>query len=93
MGNLDQVVEELFGSFKLQFPLASRTTVPKKLIDQKLDRFYAEAHQVRKKYRLWLLSWARVVMKFQQRLLQAGYPPEGVKPLLLGMIIFSYNAK
>lgn len=93
MSKLDDVVEELFGSFKLQFPLANRATISKKAIDQRLDRFYAEAHQVRKKYHLWLLSWARVVMKFQHRLLQAGYPPEGVKPLLLGMIIFSYNAK
>lgn len=93
MSRLDEVAAELFGNFQQQFPLGGRTVFSKKAIDQKLDRFYAEAHLVRKKNNLWMLSWARVAMKFQQRLLQAGYPPEGVKPLLLGMIISSYNAK
>ncbi len=93
MSKLDVVVDELFGKFQQQFPLASRTSISKKVIDKRIDIFYADAHQIRKKHRLWLFGWARVVLKFQQRLLQAGYPPDGVKPLLLGMIMFSYNAK
>lgn len=93
MSKLDTVVEELFGNFQQQFPLASRAILSKKVIDQRVDRFYTEAHQVRTKHRLWLISWARVVLKLQQRLLLAGYPPDGVKPLLLGMIISSYNTK
>lgn len=93
MGKLDEVVDELFGKFQGQFPLTNRTAPSKKLIDQKLDQFYADAHLVRKKHRLWIFSWARVVLRFQQRLLMSGHPPDGVKPLLLGMIIYSYNTK
>lgn len=93
MGKLDEVVDELFGKFQHQFPVAGRAAPSKILIDQKLDQFYAEAHLVRKKHRLWIFNWARVVLKFQQRLLLSGHPPDGVKPLLLGMIIYSYNAK
>lgn len=93
MNKPDEVVEELFGNFQQQFPLASRAGLSKKAIDQKVDRFYADAHQVRKKHGFWLYGWARVILKFQQRLLLAGYPPEGVKPLLLGMIISSYSEK
>lgn len=93
MSKLDTVVEELFSNFQQQFPLASRGILSKKVIDQRLDRFYAAAYQVRTKHHLWMFSWARVVLKLQQRLLQTGYPPDGVKPLLLGMIIASYNAK
>lgn len=93
MSGLDEVVDELFGTFQRQFPLTSGKTHSKKIIDQKLDQFYAEAHLVRKKHRLWIVGWARVVLKFQQRLLLSGHSPEAVKPLLLGMIIFSYNAK
>ena len=93
MSTLDEVVDELFGKFQSQFPLTNRGAPSKKAVDQKLDQFYAEAHLVRKKHRLWMLGWARVVLKFQQRLLAKGHPPDAVKPLLLGMIIFSYNAK
>ncbi len=72
---------------------ASRTNLSKKNIEQRLNRFYAEAREERKKHRLWVISWARVVLKLQQRLVLAGYPPEMVSKLLLAMMIFSsYNA-
>lgn len=93
MTKLDEIVEELFSNFQRQLPLASRKTLSKKAIDQRLDRFYAEARDVRKRHRLWLFSWARVILKLQQRLLQAGYPADGMKPLLLGLIISAQNAK
>lgn len=93
MSKLDGVVDELFGKFEHQFPKKSRGALSKKLIDRRLDQFYAEAHLVRLKHQLWIINWARVVIKFQQRLLLSGHPPDAVKPLLLGMIIYSYNAK
>lgn len=93
MNTLEDVVEELFKEFQKKFPLASRTSLSKTAIIQRLDDFYKDAHHIRKNNRLWLLNWARVVMKFQQRLLLSGYPPDGVKPLLLGMIISSYTTK
>jgi hypothetical protein len=93
MNILDDVVEELFVNFQQKFPLASRTSLSKTAINQRIDDFYKDAHHIRKNHRLWLLNWARVVLKFQERLLLLGYPPDGVKPLLLGMIISSYTKK
>lgn len=100
MSKIDQVAELLFIRFQKEFPLPNEKgparatrSLSQKVIDQRLDRFYEEAHEVRKQHHLWVIGWARVVLKLQQRLLLAGYPPEGVKPLLLGMLITTYGAK
>lgn len=93
MSKLDDVVEELFGTLQKHFPLANRASFSRNAFEHRVDRFYADAHEVRKKHGYWLLGWARVIFKFQQRLIAAGYPAAGVKPLVLGMIMYSYNAK
>ena len=99
MSKVDQLAELLFHKFQKEIPqadlndFAGRAMLPKKSIEQRLDRFYKGAREERKKHGLWVISWARVVLKLQQRLLLAGYPPEMVKKLLLAMIIVtSYNA-
>lgn len=99
MSKVDQLADLLFIKFQKELPhadvkvSASRTNLSKKNIEQRLNRFYAEAREERKKHRLWVISWARVVLKLQQRLVLAGYPPEMVSKLLLAMMIFSsYNA-
>ena len=100
MSNIDDLAELLFVKFQNKFPLPNEKgsgktikTPSKQVVDQRLDQFYEEARELRKERRLWAISWARVVMKLQQRLLLASYPPEGVKPMLLGMIISSHKAK
>jgi hypothetical protein len=98
MSKADQLAELLFIEFQKEFPPAgvkgsgSRTNLSKKDIEQKLNRFYDEAREERKKHHLWLIGWARVVLKLQQRLLLAGYSSEMVSKLLLAMLFTSYNA-
>ena len=99
MSKVDQVAELLFAKFRQDFPLANNKgavqtikNLSTKTIEQRLDQFYAEAREERKKHRLWVVGWARVVMKLQQRLLLAGYPPEMVSKLLLAMIFASHSA-
>ncbi|MBI2752898.1 MAG: hypothetical protein HYX46_05220 [Betaproteobacteria bacterium] len=98
MSKVDQSAELLFIKFQKEFPdadmkvSASRKNLSKQNIEQRLKRFYAEAREERKKHRLWVIGWARVVLKLQQRLLLAGYPPEMVSKLLLAMIFTGYIA-
>jgi hypothetical protein len=99
MNKIDQLAESLFVKFQQDFPLTSNKgakkaikNLPKKSIEQRLDQFYKEAREVRKKHALWVIGWARVVLKLQQRLLLAEYPPEVVSKLLLAMIFASYKA-
>jgi hypothetical protein len=98
MSRVDQLAELLFIKFQKELPhadvkvSASRASLSKQNFEQRLNRFYAEAREERKKHRLWVFSWARVLLKLQQRLLLAGYPPELVSKLLLAMIFTSHNA-
>lgn len=99
MSKIDQLAESLFVKFQQEIPLtddkgAGRAIkhFPTKSIEQRLERFYEEAREARKKQRLWVIGWARTVMKLQQRLLLAGYPPEVVSKLLLAMIFTSHKA-
>ena len=99
MSKVDQVAELLFAKFRQDFPLADNKgaakairNLPQKTIEQRLGQFYEEAREERRKHRLWVIGWARVVMKLQQRLLLAGYPPEMVSKLLLAMMFASYRA-
>jgi hypothetical protein len=99
MRKIDQLAELLFAKFQQEFPLIDEKSsgksikhLPKKNIEQRLDEFYKEAREARTKHHLWVISWARVVLKLQQRLLLAGYPPEVVSKLLLAMIFTSYHA-
>lgn len=100
MSRIDQLAELLFIKFQQEFPLTDEKgpgrkirNLPTKNIEQRLEQFYKEAREARKKHHLWVISWARVVFKLQQRLLLAGYPPEVVSKLLLAMIFTSYRAK
>ena len=99
MSKIDQLAELLFIKFRQDFPLtdgkgSGRTikNLSKKNIEQRLDQFYKEAREARKKHHLWVIGWARVVLKLQQRLLLAGYPPAVVSKLLLAMIFTSSHA-
>ena len=99
MNKIDQLAELLFAKFQQDFPLTDDKgatkeikNLPRKNIEQRLGQFYEEAREARTKHRLWVIGWARVVRKLQQRLLLAGYPPEVVSKLLLAMIFASYNA-
>lgn len=99
MSKLDQLAESLFVKFKLDFPLVDKSgaiksikNLPKKNIEQRLALFYQEARQLRKMNRLWVVGWARVIMKLQQRLLLEGYPSEVVSKLLMAMIFTANQA-
>ena len=93
MSKIDQLAELLFVKFQQDFPLtdgkgSGRTikSISKKNIEQRLEQFYKEARDARREQRLWVIGWARTVMKLQQRLLHVGYPPEVVSKLLLAMM-------
>lgn len=91
------MAEQLFTTFQRDFPSEAvkapkgRAIPSRKDIDARLQRFYGEARKEREKSRLWLVNWARVVFKLQQRLLLAGYPQEIVSKLLLAMIFSSHQ--
>ena len=70
MSKIDQLAEALFVKFQHDFPLIDNKgsgkkikNLPKKSIEQRLGQFYQEAREARKKNRLWVISWARVVLK------------------------------
>jgi hypothetical protein len=100
MSPVDQLAELLFVKFQKEFPRAdmnlSATTANqvKKNIEQRLNRFYKEARAERKKRHLWVIGWARALLKLQQRLSLAGYPPELISKILIAMMIYnSYKAE
>lgn len=100
MNKLDQLADDLFARFERQLSLRvlmagrqSQKNLSPESIRLKLLPFFEDARQLRKAHRLWVLSWARVILKLQQRLLNAGYPTDVVKPLLLGMIISGSKTK
>lgn len=100
MNKLDQLADDLFSKFQQQFPFNERASdgrstkvLSTKNLDRNRELFYEDARKFRRANRLWVLNWARVILKLQQRLLIADYPPKVVKPLLLGMIISSAKAK
>ncbi len=99
MRKIDQLAESLFTKFQQEFPLtddkgSGKTikNVSKKNIEQRLNQFYKDAREARKKQHLWVISWARVVLRLQQRLLLAGYPSDVVSKLLMAMIFTSFSA-
>ena len=99
MRKIDQLAESLFSKFQQEFPLTDDKgpgktikNVSNKNIEQRLEQFYKDARELRKGQRLWVISWARVVLKLQQRLLLAGYPPDVVSKLLMAMIFTSSSA-
>lgn len=100
MSKLDTLADELFSRFERQLSLKAllagaqfRKNVSPESVRRKLDPFFEDAREFRKTHRLWVLNWARVILKLQQRLLSAGYPADVVKPLLLGMIISGSKTK
>jgi hypothetical protein len=99
MGKIDQLAEELFVSFQVSIPPARKTVSAKKAnhfyekIGPRLENFYAAAREVRARHGLWMISWARVVLKLQQRLLSAGYPEDVVSKLLFAMLFSSAGTR
>ena len=99
MSKIDDLAGVLYVKFQQEFPLAEGRGTAKaiknmsnKNVEQRLHQYYKDAAEVRRKHGLWVIGWARVVMKLQQQLLQAGYPPEAVSKLLLAMIFSSHKA-
>lgn len=100
MSKLDQLAETLFVRFEKQIPLkdlagsgrASRK-ITAEAIRRKLEVFHEETRKFRQDNGLWVINWARVIMKLQQLLFAAGYPADVVKPLLLSMIISTSKPK
>lgn len=100
MSKLDQLAEALYVRFEKQIPikdLAGNGRASKKdttdAVRRKLAAFHEETRKFRQENRLWVINWARVILKLQQLLLAKGYPLEVVKPLLLSMIIHTSKSK
>jgi hypothetical protein len=91
MGKLDELAESLAVRFQRDIPNVGGGKGAKKLstqeLDKRLDRFYLAARQTRKENRLWLISWARVVLKLKQKLLLAGYPADFVSKLIMSTLL------
>lgn len=85
MGKLDELADSLAARFRRDIPNAAGGKARKldaKQLEKRLDAFYAAAREVRRENKLWIVSWARVVLKLKQRLLDAGYPPSLVSDLI-----------
>ena len=98
MGKLDDLAEALSVRFQRDIPnVGGGGKGAKKLsaqeIDKRLDRFYTAARETRKENRLWLIGWARVVLKLKQKLLNAGYPADFVSKLIMSTLLQAQKKK
>jgi hypothetical protein len=90
MGKLDELADSLSLKFQREIPNVGSGKGARQLstqeLDKRLTRFYAAARETRKANRLWLVSWARVVLKLKQNLLLAGYPAGFVSKLIMSTL-------
>ncbi len=85
MNKLDDLAEALCIKFQREIPSVGGGKAAKLStteLQKRLNRFYAEARNTRKDHKLWIVSWARVVLKLKDKLLQAGYPADFVSQLI-----------
>jgi len=91
MGKLDELAQSLSVRFQRDIPNVGGGKGAKKLstqeLDKRLERFYKAARETRTANRLWLISWARVVLKLKQKLLSAGYPADFVSKLIMSTLL------
>lgn len=58
-----------------------------------LGRFYEQAKELRKEYRLGILARARVAYTLQRDMIAAGYPAGMTRQVLFSMIVLAFVGK
>ncbi len=58
--------------------------------EQALEKFNIRARELRSQYRLGLLGRAVVAYRMQSSLLDAGYTPDVVRPILFSMVLHAF---
>jgi hypothetical protein len=89
LGKFQAICAGLFEEFQKIIPpvrAEKQRLLSEKEVQIGLRRFYAAAKDERRKYRLGVIGRARVAFGLQQRLLNAGYPPQLVKQVLFAML-------
>ena len=92
MSIVEDAGEKLFAEFSRVLPLAAKG--PKRASPETvaagLNSFFAAASAERQRYRMGLLSRARVALYLQQRLLGAGYQAALVRQVLFSMLLAAF---
>ena len=95
MSRIDDLAESLLSKFHEQVPQSATRYGGVKVspsmgkVEEGLDRFYAAAADLRKANRLWFIGWARVLFKFQRKLLDTGYPSDLASKILMSLLLSS----
>ena len=91
MSRYSEATQALESAFMAVIPKPKKNKAPSKTEwALALEKFNAQAREVRTKYRLGLLGRAMVAYRLQPRLLAAGYGPDVVRQILFSMVLHAF---
>ncbi len=95
MSLLEQVTQHLFEVYQEIVPLPSKQKRGAKKarpedFEKALGRFYEEARQQRRTYGLGIVTRARIVLRLQRELNNAGYSSDMTRQVLFSLILSAF---
>lgn len=100
MNAVDHVSQRLFEAFRLIVPPPAEQKGRNKKskshpedVTAALRRFNEQAKELRKEYRLGIISRARVVLALQREMSAAGYPVDMSRQVLFSLIVSAFVGK
>lgn len=96
---MDEFADQLFEAFCRTLPLNSAALREYKrksaddqreIVRKRLDAFLATAREERQRRRLGIIGRARVAYALQKRMLEAGYPHQLTKQILLALLMSAF---
>jgi hypothetical protein len=93
VGKADQVAGELAEAFFRAAPTGRKKWTSEAEWANSLRRFFADAEEIRLRYRLGIIGRARAAHRLQQRLIGAGLPAEVVRKVVFALIMNSFASR
>ena len=93
MGKVEQVAAELEAAFFRSAPQGKRKRMSEAEWANSLERFHADAREIRSRHALGVIGRARASLRLQQRLIAAGFPAEVVRKLVFTLLLNSFSGK
>jgi hypothetical protein len=91
VSRLSEATQALESAFMAVIPKPKKNKAPSKAEwALALEKFNAQAREVRAQYRLGLLGRAVVAYRLQPRLMEAGYAPDVVRQILFSMVLHAF---
>lgn len=97
--DVEEFANFLFEAFCRTLPLNSAALreykrksadAQREMVKKRLDAFFAMAHEERERRRLGIIGRARVAYALQKRMLEAGYPHQLTKQILLALLMAAF---